>query len=348
MSWLEKNYEKAAIGGAAIVALGLVFMGWSSLNGIKEEFGAPLSGRGNNDPAVKDASLIDKAKSSMQLDRSITPADDNGRPVDLFVGVPLFVSKSDPTKPVDPYKGEPIHDPIPNTWWIDNKLDPGFADAPQRDPDKDGFNNLEEFTNKTDPNDPQSYPSLITKLKYVKDESILWVLRPGFPSDGGFTFKYEDNRKSENQNKTDPAVMITDGTLFFDKEPAKNRFKLLGSEQRKEFDKKTNSDKEFTIVKIEDQRPNKKGTVYEIPAPLSEERKMEHVKYDRTAVFSLEAIGLSGKEFKVEEGTSFALPPSATEKKYFTKEVTPDAVVIEYTDADGTKKTSKISKGGTQ
>ncbi len=103
---------------------------------------------------------------------------------------------------------------------------------------------------------------------------------------------------------------------------------------------------EVTIVRIEDQRPNKKGTIYEFPSPLPEERKNEHLQYDRTAVLSLEAIGESGKEFKVEENTTFALPPTAPKKDYLLKKVTPDSVTVEYTDAQGTLKTVEINKGG--
>ena len=100
------------------------------------------------------------------------------------------------------------------------------------------------------------------------------------------------------------------------------------------------------IVTIEDQRPNKKGVKYELPAPISEGRKNEFVKYDRTAILSLEALGLSGQEFKVEENTEFALPPGADKKDYKVTKVTPESVVVEYTDSAGAKKTVEIAKGG--
>ena len=124
-----------------------------------------------------------------------------------------------------------------------------------------------------------------------------------------------------------------------------NRFKLLGSEVRKELNKKINIEMEVTIVRIEDQRPNKKGTVYELPSPLSEERRNEYLKYDRTAVFSLEALGLNGKEFKVEENMTFGLPPESPKKDYLAKGVTPESVTVEYTSPAGEKKTFEISKG---
>lgn len=343
MSWFAKNYEKAALGGAAAVALGLAYMGWSKYGSVEVDFGAGLKGQGNNNTAVKNADLIPGALASLKLDRTSLQARDGDRPVDLFTGIPLFVSSTAPEKPIDLLTGEPIHAPIPNTWWIENRIDPGFSDSPDRDPDQDGFSNLEEFNAKTNPNDAKSVPALIAKLMYLRDESLTWVLRPGFGDGGQFPFTYEDSKGGKN--KAGAAEMIAEGSLFFTKGAMANRFKLLGSEERKELNKSTNIEKDVTIVRIEDQRPNKKGVVYEFPSPLSEERKNEHLKYDRTAVLSLEALGLDGKEFKIEENTAFALPPTAAKKDYLVKSVTPESITVEYTNPAGERKTVDIGKG---
>jgi hypothetical protein len=285
------------------------------------------------------------ALQSMKLDRKWEQARDGDRPVDLFTGISLFVTSSDPEKPVDLQTDEPIHPPIPNTWWLENRLDPGFADSPARDPDSDGFSNLEEFTAATNPNESRSFPSLIAKLTYVKDESVIWVLRPGYGSEGKFPFTYEDNKG--RRNRVTAAQMIGPNEVFFEKEPAKGRFKLLGSEVRKVPNPKLNVELDVTIVTIEDQRPNKKGVVYEFPSPLpDDERKNEHLKYDRTAVLSLEALGLNGKEFRVEENTAFALPPDAKSKDYVLKSINPQNITIEFKDKDGSIRTVQIGKGG--
>jgi hypothetical protein len=344
MSWFAKNYEKAALGGTVAVALGLAFMGYSKFSSVEQDFGTGLKGQGNNNAAVRDADLIPKILASLKLDRTWNQALDGDRPVDLFTGIPLFISSLAPDKPIDLLKDAPVHPPIPNIWWIENRLDPGFADSPNRDPDQDGFSNLEEFNAKTDPNSAKSLPSLIAKLMYVKDESLTWVLRPGYGSDGSFPFNYQDDKGGVN--KAVGADLIAPDGLFFAKPPMKDRFKLLGSEVRKELNKKINIEMEVTIVRIEDQRPNKKGVIYEIPAPLSEQRRNEHLKYDRTAVFSLEALGLNGKEFKVEENTKFALPPDGPKKDYLAKVVTPESVTVEYTNPAGEIKTFQIGKGG--
>jgi hypothetical protein len=344
MSWFSKNYEKAALGGAVAAALGLAYLGWLKYDDVDGNFDINLKGRGNNISAVAGAEKIPMAIQSMKLDRTWKQALDGDRPVDLFTGIALFVKSSAPEKPVDLLKDAPIHPPITNIWWIENRIDPGFADSPGRDPDGDGFSNLEEFQAKTDPNNSKSFPSLIAKLMYVKDESLGWVIRPGFGSEGKFPFTYEDTKG--RKNRVPAAEMIAPGGLFFATEPMKERFKLLDSAVRKEVKRSTGVEMDVTIVRIEDQRSNKKGVVYEIPAPLAEERRNEHLKYDRTAVLSLEALGLAGKEFKVEENTAFALPPGAASKDYLLKTVMPDSVSVEYTDASGGRRTIQIRKGG--
>jgi Ca-activated chloride channel family protein len=183
-------------------------------------------------------------------------------------------------------------------------------------------------------------PTLIGKLKYVKDESLTWVIRPSYGDNGKFPFNYLDNKGGVN--KTGAADMIGPNELFFTKGVMMNRFKFLGSKVRRELSPKTNSQVEITYVRIEDQRPNKKGMVYELPAPLSEERINEHQKFDRTAIFSLEALGLNGKEFKVEENTAFSLPPGGEKKDYLLKSITPAGVVVEMVDGG---QMVEISKG---
>ena len=346
MSWFSKNYEKAALGGAVAIALGLTYLGWSKFGSVESDFRDDLKGKGNNSAAVRDADLIPKALGSLKLDRTAERAIASGdRPVDLFAGIPLFVPSSAPDSTVDLNSKEspPVHPPIPNIWWLDNRIDPGFGDSPARDPDQDGFTNLEEYDAKTDPNNSKSHPPLVAKLKFVRDESLGWVLRPSFGDNGKFPFKYQDTKGGVNQ--TGAADMIEPNGMFFAKAPMANRFKLLGSEVRKEINKATKVEKDVTIVRIEDQRSNKKGMIYEFPSPLSEDRMNEHLKYDRTAILTLEALGQQGKEFKVEEYLTFALPPDGSKKDYLLKSVTPGSITVEYTDAAGEKKSVTINKG---
>jgi hypothetical protein len=349
MSRFSENFDKAALGGAVLIAGGLAFTGWQKLSSVEEQFGDKPAGQptagGKNDPSVKGADAVVTAKSSFDLDRRWQRGDDNGRPVDLFTGIALFVNKNDQQNPLDFFKGEPVHPPIPNSWWIDNRIDPGFGDSPQRDEDEDGFTNLEEYEAKTDPKDASDYPPLITKLMYVGDESTEWVLRPGFEdAKGSFTFNYGDGKRNNRAGAANPVPI---GGIFFDDDPAKGRFKFLGAEKQVQVNEAIRAEVEVTIVKVEDQKPNKKGIVYELPANFRIANQRQFAQFDRTAVLSLDALGLAGQEIKIEENTVFALPPGAKSKAYKITQVTPERVGIEFTGKDGKVLSYEILKGET-
>ena len=95
-------------------------------------------------------------------------------------------------------------------------------------------------------------------------------------------------------------------------------------------------------------RPSKmdaeKGTIYEIQQNFKDEQIKENTHYDRTAVLKLEALNQNSIEFKVEENTTFGLPSDSPKKDYLLKSVTPEAIEVEYTAPDGTKKTVQIPK----
>jgi len=345
MSWISQNYEKVSIGAGVVVAAGLAFLGWSKLGTVPEDFNIQTSGTGATGTQVEGADRIPLTLSSLAQPRVWNQGMDGERPVDLFTGIPLFVKKDAPTKPLDLIRGAQIHPGIPNIWWLNNHLDLGFADAPNRDPDGDGFTNAEEFAAHTDPNDPKSHPSLIAKLRYIRDESIEWQLEPGFEVEAGaFGIKYGDSLKRQNRNNA--VNPIKPGDIFFANPPAQGRFKFLSFEKREEENPRTHIKEENTFLKFEDQAPNKKGEVYEIPNRIAEGNKRLFSHFDRTAILSLEAIGESGKEFKVDENTAFALPSTAGKKEFTLKKVTPDGIEVEYKTASGETKTVPIPKGG--
>ena len=344
MSWFADNYEKAALGGAAVCALALAYTGWNAMNAVEDDFRSNVRGRGNNETAVQSAGAVTNSIASLQLERIWSEKKLDDRNVDLFVSVPLFVTPDAPNRPIDLLRDDPVHPPIPNTWWLENRIDPGFEDSPERDPDGDGFSNLEEFLAGTNPNDASSYPPLIAKLKFVREESVIWAIRPSFPDGERNTFRYIDSLRRENN--VGAGNLIEPGGLFFPEAPAQNRFKFLRHETREEFNERINANERNTFAIIEDQRPNKLGTIYEFPAPLSQARVNDWQQFDRTAIFTLEAIGRGGQEFKVEEYTTFTLPHDNAEgTTHRLVSVSEDEVVVEFTDPEGNLQTVTIPKG---
>lgn len=348
MSWFTDHYEKVAVGGTALVAIGLAFVGFQSLGSIEEVFSATPKGKGPNDASVLNADEVVTVISAFEIQRKWTKAEDTtARPVDLFTGVPLFVKRDNPKEPLDLPKSTDIHPPIPNKWWIEYRIDPGFADSPLRDGDEDGFTNLEEFNAQTDPTDKRSHPNLIQKLSYVGNESVEWVLRPsGFPSvekpEPDMGFKYGDSKKKTNQvGLADP---IPKGGLFFATDPMKGRFRYLGTEKRMVRNERIQEDETVWIVKIEDMKPNKKGRIYEIPDNFKQGEINKYRQFDRTAILSLEALGMNGQEFRIEENVAFALPPDGPEKRFKLMEIAPDRILVREVLENGTTEDHQILK----
>lgn len=337
MSKFSDNYEKFALGGALAVALGLAAIGIKNKSAVDEDLRASDGGKPSSAAAVAGAEDVSLSLNSLAGSHKWEQGDDEGRPVNLFTGIALF-AKRDAAQPVDLLKGEPVHPPIPNQWWLENNLDPGFADSAHRDADEDGFTNLEEFEAKSNPSDAKSYPPLIGKLAFNKEESVTWLLL--FSSDlgeGQYQFKYEDTKGGQNRSE-----YVANGANIFAQGAAANRFKLISVTDQVTKNETTGVEETLKIAKVEDQSPNKKGTTYEVPRRMRDPKKYYH--FDRTAVLDLKAIGEAGKEFKVEEGTRFALPSTATEKNYLLKKVTPDAVTVEFKGADGATQTKEISR----
>jgi hypothetical protein len=76
---------------------------------------------------------------------------------------------------IDPIEGQQqLHPPITNAWLIKFFGLNNFADATikDQDSDQDGFTNLEEFNDQSDPKDKASHPPKINKLRFVKFEQI--------------------------------------------------------------------------------------------------------------------------------------------------------------------------------
>ena len=65
-------------------------MGFMKSSGVAEDFPAPVAGSSKNDPVIPEAEAAAASNSSLKLNRAVEPGEDNGRPVDLFVGIRLF------------------------------------------------------------------------------------------------------------------------------------------------------------------------------------------------------------------------------------------------------------------
>ena len=353
MSWIKENYHTVALGGGALVLVGLGYLGYSANQAENEAFNA-------NSPPKKQDTTAKGYEIATGLTASITKSDPivqqktkAGRPVELFTSVNLYTKDGRTNDLLDLLLMEgPVHSPIPNQWWVDHRIDPSYSDSPQRDQDEDGFTNMEEFISKTDPNDAKSIGDLVEKLEVVTVESDIWlllfksVLGEGYQFD--FQFKPFEGRVQTNRIPASEA--IAKGDTFFSEDPGKARFKLKSVEAREEDGPTGRRPRNWAI--IEDLSEGKKGKTYELMFNLPAAQRSLATQYDHTVTFRLNAIGEEGNQFKVKESGSFSIPAGGEGKDYKLIEVKLEdpgpnvrkavAIVVQY-EVDGETKTREIS-----
>ena len=160
MDWIKKNYDRFMLVLAACVLTGfsvlLYFQGVSFKKGLDD--GASVFVRSRKMPEVNVVEFQEA------LRRIEDPSKWGIHKKPMFVSEKYLVKDGKLVNPIQD-DGTPIHPPVPNRWFDDAGLDLLDPKVLTQDPDKDGFTNLEEFSAKTDPQDPKSHPEYITKLR---------------------------------------------------------------------------------------------------------------------------------------------------------------------------------------
>lgn len=90
-------------------------------------------------------------------------------PTDLFVSEPYLLEADGPRRPKEGslHRHSILEHPIPNQWFLDNKLPLRTPNVATDDTDGDGFTNEDEWWWGTDPNDPAIHPPLVTRLNFL-------------------------------------------------------------------------------------------------------------------------------------------------------------------------------------
>ncbi len=323
MSWLSENYDKAALGAAAVVALTVGYSVFSGGNEVDD----PKVAIPNNTVEIEQRKTLSLAHAKFSAEYVFVPRLSNGNEVQSFVSFPLYSIKGKPgvQSLTDDYE---IHPGMPLRWWKQYDLkDYSKSDGPELDADKDGFNNREEFDGKTDPTDAASHPDFIAKLKCsgVKGlpYSMNWTDLDG--KQANFTFKFK--RKSS---------ITTTG---------------VGNTFPKRCDNKSLIDRFEVLKRAKDPGiPGEAGQYYLLQDNGKLQNKKQFKLYyrqrkaleDWTGSFSLDIDG-SNSSFDVPEGGSFSLPynPEAKLKPYKFKSKEGNRVEIEY-DVNGKKSTIEL------
>ncbi len=171
MNWIKQNYDRFLL---ALLAAGLVVSAFLLFNNARN-FNSVFESLKEVPPPDTTPLKVDLAALSVERQKLAEPFTWNPRQVGdvqlpAFVSVP-YIEQAEPDgrggftyKLVDPYLGDMVHPPIPNKWLIENKQDMLSANVMTQDTDNDGFNTLDEFLGKTDPNNKDSHPPYYTKL----------------------------------------------------------------------------------------------------------------------------------------------------------------------------------------
>lgn len=348
------HLEKILLGAGLLVGAGLAYFGYQTVSEVEEKFTAQEPRLEVSDTSTAFAEEVSKSLNSVQSNRIVRSAtvptdrlDSGEREVNLFIGVPLFAHRDRPNEPVDLLTSADVLPPVENEWWLKHGISPKFADSLERDEDGDGFTNLEEYQAGTLPNDDSDYPRLVKKLRYISDESLGWIVEFGFQAGGKQLPKGE--AQTELGGKFERfrqgfQVGVEPGGLFFSDGPLEERFKFVKVDEREIFNQRLNINEKKKFMIFEDQKENKKGRIYEVPNRFPRAQREQFTHYDRTAVLELQALDYGGDEFRVEEGTRFALPPNGENPDYLLKEVTPEQITVEW-EEEGETESIVIPRG---
>jgi hypothetical protein len=159
MNWIRAHYDRVAVLAAALFLLCSSFLILRNVASFGENF-AGLQMAGPRKPAAPPPKAVELAEAAEKLHQ---PAQwtFSGRS-GLFVPEKHFIGADGLPATLQTTE---VHPPVPNEWLEQFGLPIADADVLTQDPDADGFNNLEEWQNHTNPTDKNSHPPFIAKLK---------------------------------------------------------------------------------------------------------------------------------------------------------------------------------------
>ena len=218
-------------------------------------------------------------------------------------------------KLIDPMEGkEPLHPPVPNQWLIDHKLDYTDMNILERDPRRKGFTVREEFEAGTDPNNPNQFPPLCSKLSFDGNDirKNTYVLE--------FLGEEENNGEKElvvrpvtplpNPAKGDRRDTATRTVVKGEAVPGAPFLKVVGFDEKKKKINETEYDvSELVLQNIlsgERHCLTKKNS--------SREYKKTPIELVESVTFTFHLSGAQPERMTVERGKEFAL--SSLDKGY--------------------------------
>jgi hypothetical protein len=207
MNWIQKNYDRAALVAAAVLALiGSVWIIYKA-SGFNGQFAAQEVVHGRKFDAPDGAPVVEASRRLTASTQWVSPKVGEHKVIPLFSSTPFVVMNDKPTEPfpmLDPAAPK-LRDPIENWWLVEKDLDYTAVDVREQDPDNDGYTNADEFQGNTDPNFSLSKPTWDTKLFYVQRlEEPLTLKLNSFDSGTCMIAFITKDAQGNDQRFTDP------------------------------------------------------------------------------------------------------------------------------------------------
>jgi hypothetical protein len=159
MTWLRANYDRVAVLTAALFlfasAVFIMQNAWQLGGTLARPAPPPPKPAAPPPKAVEMEQAMEKLRQPAQWTFSSRSG--------LFVPEKHFIDAN--TRLPATLQTTEVHPPVPNDWLEQFALPIADADVLTQDPDADGFTNLEEWQNHTNPTDKNSHPAFIAKLK---------------------------------------------------------------------------------------------------------------------------------------------------------------------------------------
>ncbi len=178
MTWVKQNYDRfllAVLAAVVLACAGLLFNNSRNYNAVFASLKDQVP-RSNKFQVVEQDKVISEQQKLANPDVWPARMMDNRR-LPVFDSVPYITDGKLLIDPLSTTDNTPLHPPVPNKWLMDHGQDLLSPDVLTQDADGDGFNTLDEWIGKTDPQDKNSHPPYWTKLVLTKFVRIPFRLR---------------------------------------------------------------------------------------------------------------------------------------------------------------------------